>query len=418
MFSRTTSMTVEKTATADRSPGRILTPVEKRLPARDQLSAGTYIGVELGPLVVPARDVVVRRVRALLELGPDACAGRTIEGDRWRFDPSELDARAEDIVRALPASLTGTHLLPRLREAIDPRSPFTVFLGEDRVAVCIDHRLGDGFLSLMLVAAVLAPRDIPRVFEVADGRDPLPAALFETFARHPGRVAGMLRDKITDPTPRSAVVPTAPAERGSLDLATAVMEPANFRALAAWSKGRVPPTVATTFALQAALRAEGLDVLDAGAILVDLRRYLPSGVSTLANFVVGHPLDLTQGIDAVGARFTRDLRTARPLAAHVAGRRSAARRAANPAKVPAGAFPIVSDMGFLRALEPLPWASETPTVNVSVDPASRNGITALTSVLRRRFGVSLSFDSTLHDRDRVQAACERLCRDPLELLPS
>jgi hypothetical protein len=207
------------------------------------------------------------------------------------------------------------------------------------------------------------------------------------------------------------------ATRESLDLVTATMDSTTFRSLAAWSRGRVPPTLAMMFALRASLQRVGVSVMDEGAILVDLRRYLPSGHSTLANFVVGHPVSVSGGIDAAGARFTHDLHVGRPLAALTAGLLSRPWNRAPSLRTPAAAHPIVSDMGFLRALEPLPWATDSPTVRVSVDPAGRNGVTALTAVLRRRMNISVSFDSSLFARELIEEACNLLCRDPEGLLP-
>lgn len=390
------------------SSGRVL--------GRDRLSAGVYISVELAPLRVPARQDVVAAVRTLIDLGPAARAGRVFDGPMWRYDPATLDLQAERMVRTLPEEFTGDVGLPRLREAVDPDLPFTVFLGEDSAAVCIDHRLGDGFLSVMLTAATLAGKGVPAVFATADDRDPLRAALASTFWRHPGRAVELVESRREDER-SSHAGPDASAERGSLDLVTRIMQPDTFRALASWSRGRVPPTLAMMFALRSALERVGAPVMDEGAILVDLRRYLPSGRSTLANFVVGQPVSVAGGIDAAGARFTRDLHLGRPLAALTVGLLSQPWRRASSATVPAAAYPIVSDMGFLRALEPLPWATDTPTVRVSVDPAARNGITALTAVLRRRMNVSVSFDGSMFDRSMVEEACDLLCRDPKGLLP-
>ena len=385
--------------------------------ARDLLSSGVRIGVELAPLVVPDRDVVVRAVRDVIATGADARAGRLFAGNRWTYDPAHLDAQAERIVRALPAEFAGDEGLPRLREITPDDLPFAVFLGEDRASLCIDHRIGDGFISVMLTAAALAGRGVPAVFRTADDTDPLPAALSATFVRQPERVRALLGDRWRErrarPTPGAGV----PAERGSLDLVTGTMDASTFKTLAAWSRGRVAPTLATMFALRTALERVGIPVAEEGGILVDLRRYLPSGRSTLANFVVGHPVSTAKGIDDAGARLSRDLHVGRPLAALTAGLATRALPRRAPRRVPAAATPIVSDMGFLRALEPLPWADGDPVVRVSVDPAGRNGITALTAVLRGRLHVSVSFDGTLYDRDTVAQACELLCRDPKELLP-
>lgn len=387
-----------------------------RIRSRDLLSAGVRISVELAPLRVPDRASVVEAVRALIGFGADARAGRTFGEGRWTYDPATLDAQAERMVRPLPPELSGDEGLPRLREAVDPDLPVTVFLGEDRASLCIDHRLGDGFLGVMLTAGALSGGKPPAVFAHADDDDPLPAAAAATFLRHPRRVADVVHDRLTDRrTPHTG--PSVPAPRGSLELISRRMDHDTYRALAAWSRGRVPLSVATMFALHTALRRVGLPVMDEGAVLVDLRRYLPSGRSTLGNFVVGHPVSVSAGIDAAGARFHRDLHVGRPLAALAAGILTSRWRREAPTTVPAAVSPTVSDMGFLRALEPLPWASEGGVVRVSVDPSSSNGITALTAVLRRRLNVSMSFDGSMYDRDTIAAATELLCRDPEGLLP-
>ncbi|HWI31435.1 MAG TPA: hypothetical protein VNT50_08075 [Microbacterium sp.] len=399
-------------AGGDAASGRVL--------RRDRLAAGVRISVELEPLIVPDRAVVVEAVRTLIGHGPSARAGRVFDRDSWRYQPDELDRQAERMVKELPLHLTGDAGLPQLRQAADPDLPFTVFLGEDRASLCIDHRIGDGFLGVMLTAGVLAGKGVPSVFRSADDRDPLPDALRATFWRSPGRVRELLRARLGERlSERSATTatPTVDAQRGSLDLVTAAMSSDTFRELAAWSRGRVHPALAMMFALRSALERVGIPVLDEGSILVDLRRYLPSGRSTLGNFVVGQPLSVAGGIDAADARFSRDLRVGRPLAALTVGLVAQPWRRSSPRLVPASAHPIVSDMGFLRALDVLPWATDTPTIRVSVDPAARNGITALTAVLHRRMNVSMSFDASMFARSSVEEACDLLCRDPKGLLP-
>lgn len=427
MSPRSDSLVVPRTPAAE--PGAPAS--EGRIRAADRMSADTRIAVLLQPLRVPPRAEVVDRVRRLFSLGAGARAGRTLDGDRWRYDPEGIDALADRAVRELPEAYADQTSLPRLREIADPAAPLTVFLGDDRVAVHVDHRIGDGFFAVMAVAAILGGDGIPRIFGSADDRDPLPAALAATFGRHPDRVGRIVHDKLTARPVATRGAPPVPAARGSLDLRTATMSRESHRALAAWSRGRVPPTVALLAAFRAALIAEGLPVADGGVVLVDLRRYLPSGRATLSNFVTGHPVDLSRGADAAGAALQRDLHAGRPLAALTAARipsllalRTRMPTSPSPADtVPGTATPIVSDMGFLRALDSLPWhgvedgGPAPPSVAVSVDPAARNGITALTSVLRGRFGVSFSFDSTLFPADRIVAAGERLCTDPLELLP-
>ncbi|MGB4778613.1 hypothetical protein [Microbacterium sp.] len=386
-----------------------------RLLGSDRLATGVRISVELAPLHVPRREEVVASVRTLLRLGPDARAGRVIDGTRWRYDPDGIEEQAERAVRTLPDEYTGAAGTPRLREIAEPSLPFTVFLGEHRAALCIDHRLGDGFLAVLLTAATLRGGPVPAVLASARDGSPLRTALGATFLRHGGRTRDVVRARLADHRPEYSG-PTAPGARGSLDLVTSIMDADTFRGFAAWSKGRVPPSLAMLFALRAALHRVGIPVMDEGSILVDLRRYLPSGRSTLANFVVGHPIPLTEDLDEAGARFTHDLHVARPLAALTLGLMSHPWNPATEARVPAHARPIVSDMGFLRSLEPLPWSSDSPTVTVSVDPAGRNGITALTAVLRRRMNVSFSFDGSLYPRDAVSEAATLLCRDPKGLL--
>jgi hypothetical protein len=398
------------------APARAARAASGRIRGRDLLSSGVRISVELTPLVVPDRAVVVRAIRDLIATGADARAGRRLRAGRWSYDPLGLDEQAEEMVRPLPLGMRGDEGLPRLRDALPDDLPFAVFLGDDRAALCIDHRLGDGFLSVMLTAGALAGRGVPAVFAASRDRDPLPAALASAFLRQPGRALSLVRDRWTQTSP-SPEPAAEPAERGALGLVTAAMDGATFRDLARWSRGRVAPTLAVMFAMRTALERVGVPVSDEGSLLVDLRRYLPSGRSTLANFVVGHPVSASGGLDAAGARLSRDLHTGRPLAALTAGLAARAWRHGPPTAVPSSTAITVSDMGFLRALEPLPWAGDDSIVRVSVDPSARNGITVLTAVLGGRLHVSVSFDRSFCDPDAVSRACALLCHDPKELLP-
>lgn len=399
----------------------VATPVSAagRVPRRDRLSEGAFISVELAPIVLPRRVDIVAAVRSVIGLGPNTRAGRTFAGRRWSYDPAALDQQAERMVKQLPDWYTGSSSLPQLRSAIEPELPFTVFLGPDTAALCIDHRLGDGFLSVLLAAAVFGRSGIPASLVDADDGNPLPAALLTTFVRHPDRFLEIVHDRGRERAAGGSGEPpsTTAVEGRSLELETGVMDWGTYQSLVRWARGKAPTTVAMIFALRGALVRSGIGVGETGAILVDLRRYLPSGRSTLANFVVGQPLSLVSGVGAAGDRFAHDLRLGRPLAALTAGLSRPTRRGPVSSRpVLAAAAPTVSDMGFLRALESIPWATDEPAVSVSVDTAARNGITALTSVLRRRMNVSLSFDGAVFDRTRVADACELFCTDPIGLI--
>ncbi|MBN9174327.1 MAG: hypothetical protein J0I70_09280 [Microbacterium sp.] len=400
---------------------------------RDRTSAGAFIAVLLAPLDVPSRETVVARVRDLVALGPDARVGRTLVADSWRYDPSRHGDQSERLVIDAPDAALSLGAAPTLRDSMDPDLPFTVFLGGTRAAVVIDHRLGDGFLAVLLTAAVLGEGGIPPSISAAVDRDPLPAALRTTFAADRRRAADVLRDRVVDR--RSAALPFPPAGR-SRDAAmqphpatvACEMSPEDTAAFQRWVKGRMPLAVAVLHAMREALPRSGIAATDGGSVLVDLRRYLPSGMSVLGNFVTGQPVALGADPDETADRLARLLRTGRPLAAHATGLATQAARdlrhrlrrpgtAATP--VPTGVARLtVSDMGFVRPLDHLPWddASGPATISVSVDAAGRDGMTVLTHVVRRRLNVSITFDAAVFDAARVAEACRQLCADPLGLL--
>lgn len=391
-------------------------PSASRISRRDAMPAGAFITTALSPLHVSARQDVVERLHRIMASGPEARVGRTFRGDRWEYDPARLARLAERMVRPLPPGTT-PQTLASLRHDVPPDLGAMVFLGDDTGALVIDHRLGDGLLATVLVAAALGDRPPASVFSDASGDDPLPAALRETLWRHRDRIGGLLRDRLASPHRSTPVDDRVPAERKRLDLVTGHMSAPTLRAFSARVRGHAPLSLATVFALRGALREAGVPTLDEGVMLVNLRRYLPASTVTLGNFVTGLPVDLRGGLDTAGRLVTHQLRVGRPLAAHAVGLLRPGRPARpGAATVPAAAMPVVSDMGLLRAFEPLAWRGAEKSIAMSVDPATRNGVTALTAVLGGRLNVSLSFDGSLFDPADLARACTILCDDPIGML--
>lgn len=405
---------------------------------RDRTSEGAWITVLLSPLHVPARAEVVGRVRALIGLGPEARLGRRRAGLTWRYDPAGLDEQAERIVTTTTDPLLSLAAAPTLRSLVDPELPFGVLLGRTRAAIVIDHRLGDGFLAVLLTAAVLGGGAMPQSLVAASDHDPLPPALRITFAADRGRTIAMLRDRLLvgRVAPASAATMAVPA---APEPATVAGELSAQRTaeLQRWAKGRMSLSVVLLHAMREALARCGVASADSGSVLVDLRRYLPSGVSALGNFVTGLPVALAAGPDETAASLTRMLRTGRPLAAHAAGLAARSVRehlgrsrqrdgdaagevapSGRGAAASAVARLTISDMGFVRPLDRLPWddALGEAAIAVSVDAAGRDGMTVLSHVLRRRLNVSITFDAAVFDPAEVARACRLLCDDPLALV--
>lgn len=381
-----------------------------------------------------ARARMWRGVDHLRVFGP--FEGITAEGLRA--------ASAAPVLEAPPDADAVTRLL--IGEPLGER-PLVLATGGGYVGARIAHTVGDGRVVNTLFPALIRAAVTgtgPRPPVAAPVRLPLICALLHHFGRHP---AALLRAGRISRPPRSSGVgaPWTPDIRyRSVRSATALGR------VRAWRDRYAPGLSAAAVLFSAApvaLTRAGLPPKWPGAVvLVDARRYLPDGATVDGNFSWGQYVCPADPIDprSVHAALAAELDSGRPLAmlalrtARLALRSPAAGPVPLPPPVPLPRPPpplpppvpvaaarqparpelTLTHVGRLDGYADLPWAGPPDGYrNISVPTTS--GPEALTlsfSELAGALYVNASFDGAVLDSDRVAAAIDALCHDPVGLV--
>ena len=398
----------------------------------DRLLGGTLIGVGLGPLDLPGPAELGDALVRIAAMGPATRVGLVLADEgHWREVGVRIAERTGEIFRVAPASVGD----PRdwLREHWIEDLPVQFAIAGDRLGMLMDHRLSDASLSAMLPLALIdvaSGRPVPSAFSNLTER-PLPTALSATFGARPGRWLAVADDfrryraggpEAATPGPRLSVPSTRQL--------TAVVGPEQFARLRAHCRGRIALGPALALVAGAAMRAAGLAVSDRAELVVDLRRYLPAGEHTLANFIAGLEIPLAgAGVAAVHERVNQALAVGRPLATAAlgAGRaRLASRLPSLPSsgRAPAGPAPLpparisMSSLGRLRAFEKLPWTvpPEQRWAAAHTEPGASGTLGFIAIVMDARLHLHLTWRAEEFDRTRVAAGAALIAADPVALL--
>ncbi|MCB0911303.1 MAG: hypothetical protein KDB60_06785 [Propionibacteriaceae bacterium] len=400
----------------------------------DRLLVGARIGVGLGPLDLPSPGELRSAFVRIAAGGHPARLGLVLADDRrWREVGMRIADRADEIFRVAPESVGD----PRdwlLDHWIDDL-PVQFAIAGDRLGMLMDHRLGDGALASVLPLALIdlaRGRPLASAFTGLIAR-PLGAALSHTFGVRPTAWLG-LADDYRRHRPRNSP-PAQAAERHLAVPSTChlnvVLEPDRLLGVRAWSRGRIALGPVLAQLTGQAMRVAGLPVADTGELVIDLRRYLPRGAHTLANFIAGMEIPLAGPGSApaeVHAQVTRSLLAGRPLVAATIGAargrlagsgllRPVPRRAPEPR--PASAARIsMSSLGRLRAFEKLPWTAPQGQrwMDAYTEPATPGTLGVIAIAMDGRLNLSLTWRGEDFDRATVAAGAALLADDPVRLL--
>ncbi len=394
----------------------------------DRLLDGTLIGVGLGPLDLPGPAELGDALVRIAAMGPATRVGLVLaDAGHWREVGVRIADRTGEIFRVAPASVGD----PRdwLREHWIGDLPVQFAIAGDRLGMLMDHRLSDASLSAMLPLALIdvaRGRPVPSAFRDLTER-PLPAALSATFGARPGRWLAVADDfrryraggpEAATPGPRLSVPSTRQL--------TTVVGPEQFARFRAHCRGRIALGPALALVAGAAMRAAELAVSDRAELVVDLRRYLPAGEHTLANFIAGLEIPLAgAGVGAVHERVNRALAVGRPLATAVLGagrallpsRPASGRPPAGPAPLPPARISM-SSLGRLRAFEKLPWTvpPDQRWAAAHTEPGASGTLGFIAIVMDARLHLHLTWRAEEFDRTRVAAGAALIAADPVALL--
>lgn len=341
----------------------------------DVRAAGFRVWVVAGPVDPPPTATIVGALDRLGSGGPLRRVGLQPSpvSSRWRFDPIPGPGAvlAEPAVPVRDAVQFAEGLA-----SVRPTTPVVIARSGEYLAFGFDHGIGDAHIMLAVIIAVshagkptgtgpVAPANTNHPFRWA-----LPALI-----RSPRKLsAGLKGVSSVLPQARRRVRPgrsrsTVPPSPQDAPVVVFVRSAPGFvTALSGYRRAaglRVSLAVLVMTAICEAFRATGVEFDDRAEVVTDLRRYLPAGRSTLANFtsVVSVPCPPGTTAQQFGDALTGELASAAPLlltAGSLLRARSSRRRAAGgepraaPADPTGGAVLSFSDLTKLE-LERIAW---------------------------------------------------------------
>lgn len=398
------------------------------------------IGMWLGPIAMPPVEDLRRALVKAASLGPKWRLGLVwADETSWAVLGPRIAARADEVIRELPASVEN----PRewLEQNRIPDLPVQFAVAGNHLGVIADHRLLDGFLGLRLPSLLIelaAGEPAPALGELVDR--PLSTALWHTFGAKPATWRTLythMRNhrRPAGPAPRPPETQVEPAVLGPMDsprevrhLQT-VMERGPLAELRRWGRGRLGFSASLLLVAAAGLRDVGIEIAPRGVLVVDLRRYLPDGVTTLSNFISGVQVPLLgpgATPEALEVWIEEALEVGRPLAAMSTTVAKAALRAKRPHGQAAPAGPraespaqvSISNDGLLRVIDKLPWlvGPEERKIQVVGDALEPDALGLITYMAAGRLHLSVSFQANRYDPDLVMRALTAMATEPVRLL--
>ena len=283
----------------------------------DRLHAGTRVSVVVGPLDLPDREVVRKRLSAFAALGAAARIGlRPSAASTW----ANSSALPHDAVLVRPS--TDPDLL--LNEP-PTAAPFQVTLAGDYLRTQHDHGLGEVSLAALthsIATGVVDPAD-PALRASIERRTGTGRLALRTFGSDPRRIATVVeQSRSMSPDPQATTPNGAPAADTAATVHTESVElgpevVARLRRQRAERGARASLMAMFMTGLHRAFTRSGVDLDPAITATVDLRRYGPTGALPLNNLVTGLTLPFRpeENADALHARLADSVRSGRPVAA-------------------------------------------------------------------------------------------------------
>lgn len=406
--------------------------------------AGNWTVVAFGPIDHGGVDGVRRALSSVMTVGPTARIGLVPNSNSrsWTYDPERVlrAVRAGTAITAADYDTEMAHMLA----THDPSEPIAITLHGDHALFYLDHGIGDGQMTINLshLIADSAARagEVPAWASAPASRHPLMHAALRHFGTDPRRVHALLRARRASPTPTIGCVlertppdsdETQPTPRSVVSVsASASVETTNE--LSRWRDAHLPGvSISVLFfaTLNIALRAEGVPADDVSTILFNVRRYLPSDRTTLANLSAGIDITLLDATDPVllGTQWRATIASGRPISNLMLvsvksklGRRRHSRALTHAAPAaPSTVRVTLSDMGRHPVLEDIAFRGNgLGSYTAMVSPASENHITLVTARLHGAIRVAASFHASSVDSAAIARALDSACATPIELLES
>jgi hypothetical protein len=381
----------------------------------DVLLSGQPIWVIAGPVTAGRRAAIKASLLQLSRHDPIRRVGLvpTIASRSWSFSPDMIRGaimrRPESMTPPVDTTEGISATLNSLLRSDHFDQPMAVIPYGDFVAFRFDHGLGDAHVLMKIIAqvsgsgtresVVSATADEPNV------SNPALWALANTVKSRPAGLThsawAVLRDKalqLSRRPPRRSSAGHSEADAGDADHYGAVFVRSGSDFVARARRYRaahdldISVSGLTMYWICQSLRAAGIAVAPVTEVLVDLRRYLPRGRQTWANFtaVARIPLRPSTTPEQFGDMLSTHLNSTRPLVEMLAGvaksrlltavgsgPHSDGWRAGRAS--PTGEATVVfSDISRVPSAGEVHWSPRRrPTLAVALPPASRSNISML-----------------------------------------
>lgn len=351
--------------------------------------------------------------------GPEARVGLqpSTASTRWRYTPD----LAADVVGAANCAPDDEPiaLLSAIRQS--PGHGIRVLAGRDYLAIDFSHGLGEVPLLDLLIGVLLGAVDPADDAVWAPYRhrvSPLMAAGATAIGLGPHRLVPLWRQHRRNAALRDATVTAdntdvapSPATRIAHIPAAAVTDLRRQRDCALPG---VSMFAIYTYALLEAFAATGFDVDPTVTLPFDVRRYLPTGLSTLASFSAGldFRLDRESGPRRLQTEMTAAARMARPVANLMAGTVKT-RMAMRSGRHPQWIVPTHARLQLLHSsignVPEGPWSFSDPErarILVASDPVSPCGVTVTSASVMGSLWLTAEFHDSLFDAEKIAAALD------------
>ncbi len=382
--------------------------------------------IVLGPLKLPAPDLLAARLDAMTTAGPVArlCLDPSPASTRWHY----IDSAGAPRLHSVADPVHPTELLHTVR-ALDHRA-VTVAAAGQWLAIDFSHGLGEIPLIHTLLDVLFGltdPCDTATWRRYQRTPHPLRSAAVKTFGMHPVRVAKLLaaarhRPLTTDTDPVTDAATTLTYSSTTRVLGLTAGQLGELRARRDAGLPGVSMVTLFTYALHQAFERAGIRVSETVKIPFDARRYLPRGKDTLGSFSAGldFALDRAGGPAALQHAMTRATRTGRPVANLLVGTAKARRRRDHHAlDSPAVAPPpqlLHSNLGWAQRNGAWPFVDRRRAcMLVASDPATPRGLTVTSVGVTENLWFTAEFHRSIHDPDAVDHALSLLPRTVADL---
>lgn len=408
----------------------VLSQKKTRVGWPDVAFAGTRTSVLVGPVDHGGEAHARAALGKVAARGPSARLGLVPSqtGNKWSFDPDRC-AKVWTIDPLPFAEMLRVFERITADASVGGDTIVVVFCG-DYLMMSADHGFGDATACLEVVA--IASGADPEGYAVPNIDRPLTSALIKVVSSAPRAALQALREAPTiDPTGPTEERDYPPADVRDIVTTFVRSEPGMFDIIRRLRKESFPDvsmSAAVSFLIRRGFEEHGVRLTDDLGVLVDLRRFLPEGRTTLANLpgIAEFSAPASYTLEEYGSAYSTAVSTPAPLI-RLAGSllkkriRRAGRSVEASTLYPNRARTVFSDPSLHPTMKRIRWSDRGDGfVCVLInDPGVPNQIPITTMWDGHgRLNITASYFSGSYDRAVIDAVLEDVATRPLEYLRS